>query len=146
MVYGLSAVMAATSKSRTCCLAYCIMKFIVFCSLTGRAFQSSISWLFMCSVIINNILVCSYVLISWPRSIPIFWTEFSHVFCVSLDEFLSPYVNMTLHKALNIPGFAFSLLVMLCYTLLVWLNLPLPLPLPHPNRLSLPLAIAVDCC
>ena len=53
---------------------------------------------------------------------------------------------MEFSKALDSPYFEFSLLLMACFTLPVWLIIPLPLPPILLENPFLPLSIMVDCC
>ena len=145
IAYGFSAITAAASESRTFLLACSSLELVLLRSWTLRVCRYSMSWLCVGSFIIINIIVHSYILISLPRSIPIFWIWFSHVFCMSLAYFFSTYVNIELPKALDCPGFAFYFPVLAWFHLPVCFIFPILLPLPLPKQNSLPLSIVVDC-
>ena len=99
------------------------LAWVVFCSWTLCECLLSISWLWIGSSTNIRILVSNYLLISWPREIPMFWTAFSHVVRMLSAEFFYPHVNMELPRALDRTEFAFSLLKLACWTLPEYLTL-----------------------
>ena len=139
-------VTAAVSESRTCCMDCRRLELVVLLSWNLCVCRYSIYWICVGSGITINTLFSSSVLMYWPREIPICWTSFTHVFHMSLDEFFSPYVNMALPKDLDSPDFAFSLMVVTCWPLPIWMILHIPLPPPLPERPNLSLYTVVYWC
>ena len=139
------------SDSKTLFLDSLKLAWVMLRSWTFHMCMSSISWLWVGSVITISVLVRNSVIMSWTREIPMWWTTFYHVFRISSAEFFSSYVNMEFPKALDSPEFYLSFMEVAYCPLPAYLPLHLPeiLPLPEPPplpHLPLPLPIAVDCC
>ena len=135
---------SAASYSKILLLASLSLAWVVLRSWTLRECLSIIHWLWVGSCITICVLVRNSVLMSWPRSIPMCWTNFSHIVRILSTELFSPYVKKYFPRALDSPDFAFSFLKLVWCTLPAWIPLPLPerMPLPEP---PLPLPMAVDC-
>ena len=83
---------SAASDSKTMLLSYLSLAWVLLRSWTLRMCLSVVSLLLVGSGITISVLVHNYVLISWPRAIPNFWTTFSYVVGILSAELFSPYV------------------------------------------------------
>ena len=131
---------STASNSKTLFLASLILEWVLLCSWNLLMCLPSIYWMWVRSGITISVLICNSVLMSWPRAIPMFWTTFSHDVHILSVEFFSTYVNIDLPRAFNIPKFSFSLMELICFPLPEWLPMPLPelLPLQEPSPLPEP--------
>ena len=67
---------SAASDSKTLFLASLSLAWVVFHSWTLRMCLSSIYLMWVGSGITISALICKYVLVSWPKEIPMCWTTF----------------------------------------------------------------------